>query len=169
MSRGQSAVSRATVQDLKWTNEAVKRCRDGSHIGLVFKAGAFDWKKAALVTIVDASFAQESETDVKGNKKEHRSQIARVTALVDPTIFSEDVANCHVISYASQTDKRVCNSTLQAEGHAMIAGTDVGDRMRAIIADMYKPLNMKYWEVESARTRPHLWLSDCRSLARMSD
>ena len=116
------------------------------------------------MTIVDASFAQESETDVKGNKKEHRSQIARVTALVDPTIFSEDVANCHVISYASQTDKRVCNSTLQAEGHAMIAGTDVGDRMRAIIADMFKPLNMKYWEVESARTRPHLWLSDCRSL-----
>ena len=23
---------------------------------------------------------------------------------------------------------------------------------------------MKYWEIESARTRPHLWLCDCRSL-----
>ena len=29
---------------------------------------------------------------------------------------------------------------------------------------MYQPLTMKQWEWESARTRPHLWLSDCRSL-----
>ena len=72
-----SAVSRATVQELKWTNEAVKKCQAGSHIGLVFKAKAFKWKKAVLVSIIDASFAQESETDVKGNRKDHRSQIAR--------------------------------------------------------------------------------------------
>ena len=76
VSRGQSAVSQATIQDLKWTNEAVKKCREGSHLGLIFKAQAIDWNKAVLVTIIDASFAQESETDINGNKKEHRSLIA---------------------------------------------------------------------------------------------
>ena len=126
MSRGQSTVSRATIQDLKRTNEAVTKCREGSSIGLVFQAGTVDWNNAAIVTIIDASFAQEEETNDDGNTKHHRSQIARLTALVNPTIFNEDVANCHVISFASATDKRVCNSTLQAEGHALIAGSDNG-------------------------------------------
>ena len=36
VSRGHSTVSRATIQDLKKTNEAVTKCRDGSSIGLVF-------------------------------------------------------------------------------------------------------------------------------------
>ena len=164
VSRGQSTVSRATIQDLKKTNEAVAECREGSSIGLVFQAGTVDWNNAAIVTIIDASFAQEEETNDDGNTKHHRSQTARLTALVSPTIFHEDVANCHVISFASATDKRVCNSTLQAEGRALIAGSYKGDRVRAIIADLHVPLNMRNWERESANARPHLWLSDCKSL-----
>ena len=65
----------------------------------MFQAGTVDWSNAALVTIIDASFGQEDETNDDGDKKHHRSQIARLTALVNPTIFREDVANCHVISF----------------------------------------------------------------------
>ena len=101
VSRGQSTVSRATIQDLKRTNEAVAKCREGSSIGITFQARAVDWNNAALVTIIDASFAQEEETNDDGDKKHHRSQIARLTALVDST---KDVANCHVISFASATE-----------------------------------------------------------------
>ena len=46
----------------------------------------------------------------------------------------------------------------------MIQGVDCGDRVRAIIADLHRPLDMRNWEAQAARTRPHLWLSDCRSL-----
>ena len=84
--------------------------------------------------------------------------------LVDPTILFKDVAKCHVISYASTTDKRVCSSTLQAESHAMISGTDQGDKLRAIITECKGTLDLKHWETSSAGTMPHLWLSDCESL-----
>ena len=67
-----------------------------------------------MVTITDASFAQESYMDKLGNEKAHRSQKARMNVLCSPTIFNEDVVDCHVISYASSTDKRVCSSTMQA-------------------------------------------------------
>ena len=69
VSRGQSTVSRATIQDLKLTNEAVEKCREGSSIGLVLEAGSVDWDTAVLVTIIDASFAQEEETNEKEDKR----------------------------------------------------------------------------------------------------
>ena len=84
-------MSRATIQDLKRTNEAVAKCREGSSIGLVFQAGTVDWNNAAIVTITDASFAQEEETDEKGDKKHHRSQIARMSALVHPSSSTQIV------------------------------------------------------------------------------
>ena len=87
-----------------------------------------------------------------------------MNVLADPTILNGDVASCHVLSYASNTDKRVCSSTLQAESHAMIAGTDNGDKLRAIIAGMRGQLDLKHWEATSASAMPHLWLSDCESL-----
>ena len=63
------------------------------------------------------------------------------------------------------TDKKVCNSTLMAEAHAMISGTDLGDKFRAIINSMRGELDLYEWENSNNRNpMRHLWLSDCSSL-----
>ena len=88
-----------------------------------------------MLTITDASFANETEIDSQGREKRHRSQKAIVNALCSPDILNGTEADLHIIHWQSVTDKRVCTSTLQAEAHAMMSGTDLGDRFRAIIAN----------------------------------
>ena len=99
-----------------------------------------------------------------GYTRMHRSQIGRINALAEPTIWEGTCAKCHVISHASLTNKRVCSSTMQAESHAMIAATDLGDRLRAMIASMRGQLDMLDWEKSAKKAVKHLWLSDCESL-----
>ena len=53
---------------------------------------------------------------------------------------------------------------MQAEGHAMISGTDIGDKLRAAIASAQGLMVKSEWEVSCAKAMPHLWLSDCEAL-----
>ena len=47
----------------------------------------------------------------------------------------------------------------------MLSGTEMGDRLRAIIADCKGHLpDVRDWARVSAQTMRHLWLSDCESL-----
>ena len=56
--------------------------------------------------------------------------------LVDPSITKKNEAGCHVWAWRSLTDKRVCRATLQGEAHGLLSGTEMGDRLRAIVADL---------------------------------
>ena len=85
-------------QHLKLTNETVKKCQEGSAFGFIYEAGVIDWDTAVMVTITDASFAQESCSDEEGI---HSYRVA----LVEPTIFDRDVANCHVIAVLRRSRK----------------------------------------------------------------
>ena len=62
------------------------------------------------------------------------------------------------------SDLRVCRSTLQAETFAMIRGTETGARIRAGIVDMRGKLDLKDWEISSAKHMGHCWMTDCDSL-----
>ena len=73
-----------------------------------------------LVTITDASFAQESYVDEKGNKKSPRNHKAKMHMLCSPAILTGDECDCHIIGWSSTTEKRVSSSTMQAEGHAIV-------------------------------------------------
>ena len=84
MSWSQGAVSRATVKDLKKVNEALAQAQAYSHIGLVFRADAIDWNTAIVVSITDASFAQETVIEADGKVKPHRTQKAFMNLLVGP-------------------------------------------------------------------------------------
>ena len=53
---------------------------------------------------------------------------------------------------------------MQAEGHAMITGTDNGDKLRAAICSAYGNLDRQKWEESCAKQMIHLWLSDCNAL-----
>ena len=49
----------AQVKDLQFANKTLQQAKEHSDKGLFFKARAFDWHKAVIVTITDASFAGE--------------------------------------------------------------------------------------------------------------
>ena len=47
----------------------------------------------------------------------------------------------------------------------MLSGTEMGDRLRAIIADCCGQIgDMRNWQEDSAKFMRHIWMSDCESL-----
>ena len=100
-----------------------------------------------------------------GTAKLHRTQKAFMNLLVDPKILNNETAGCHVWCWRSLTDKRVCRATLQGEAHGMLSGTEMGDRLRAIICDCKGRLDdIRDWQKIGSQTIRHLWLTDCESL-----
>ena len=87
VSKLQGAVSKATMKDLKETNQALDSAKEYSDMGLWFKHDAIDWSTCLLVTVTDASFAQEVIQEPNGLEKPHRSQKAYMILLVDPDIL----------------------------------------------------------------------------------
>ena len=165
VSRLQGAVSKAEIKDLKETNIALQQALEYSDKGIVFRSDAISWATAIVVSVTDASFAQETVIEPNGNIKPHRTQKAYMNLLVDPEICKKETAGCHIWAWRSLTDKRVCRATLQGEAHGMLSGTEMGDRLRAIIADCKGLLpDVREWESVSSATMRHLWLSDCESL-----
>ena len=150
---------------MKETNGALEQAIEYSKKGINFKSDAINWTTAIVVSITDASFAQETITEPDGNVKPHRTQKAYMNLLVDPEICRRERAGCHIWAWRSLTDKRACRATLQGEAHGMLSGTEMGDRLRAIIADCKGLLpDIREWESVSSATMRHLWLSDCESL-----
>ena len=164
-SKGQSAVSKATVKDLKDTNQVLGQAKDYADRELFYDSKAISWTDAVVVTVSDASFAQETIIEPDGKMKPHRTQKAFMILLVDPKITKQDEAGCHIWCWRSLTDKRVCRAALQGEAHGMLSGTEMGDRLRAIISDCKGYLqDMREWQKISSQQMRHLWLSDCESL-----
>jgi hypothetical protein len=165
VSRLQGVVSKAKVKDLKETNQALAQAQEYSEEGIVFHSNAFSWDNCIVVSVTDASFAQETVIEHDGKEKPHRTQKAFMNLLVDPAILTNSEAGCHVWAWRSLTDKRVCRATLQGEAHGMLSGTEMGDRLRAIMADCKGLLpDVREWQKVSSQTMRHLWLSDCESL-----
>ena len=70
--------------------------------------------------------------------------------LVDTEILTKEEAGCHVWAWRSLTDKRVCRAILQGEAHGMLSGTEMGDRLRAIMADCKGHLpDVRDWQAVS--------------------
>ena len=165
VSSGQGAVTKATIKDMKETNLALDQAKEHSEKGLIFRSDAISWNTAVVVTVTDASFAQETIIEGDGTEKPHRTQKAFMNLLVDPKILTGDEAGCHIWAWRSLTDKRVCRATLQGEAHGMLSGTEMGDRLRAIICDCKGKLpDLRDWQQISSENMRHLWLTDCESL-----
>ncbi len=95
------------MKDLRECNQAVEKARGNSDKGVIWESNAVCWDTAMVVTISDASFAQETVIESDGKEKPHRTQKAIMILLVDPDIISKDTAGCHVWAWRSLTDKRV--------------------------------------------------------------
>ena len=87
-----------------------------------------NWDTAITVTVIYASFAQETVFEPDGTEKPHRIQKAFMNLLVSPEILTHEDAGCHPWAWRSLTDKRVCRATLQGEAHGLLSGAEIGDR-----------------------------------------
>ena len=98
----------------------------------------------------------------------NQSQQGRIHFLVpayqplDPKCCDYDVV---ILSFSSTATKRVCRATLQAETYALQNAQEAGDRVRALLAELYgHGTTGPDWHDASRRAIPHVMLSDCRNL-----
>ncbi|CAE7356892.1 RE1 [Symbiodinium natans] len=156
----QSKVKGATVAILKEANKCLEIALAGKDFCIRYKNGPFDFMDLGVLTASDASFAGEPGL---------RSQQGRIHFLV-PRKQLTTPGNCvfdvALISFGSTTIKRVCRATLQAETYALQSAQESGDRIRALLAELYGQGSPGAdWYDRSRRTVPHMMLTDCRSLS----
>ena len=119
----------------------------GAHQGLTYRAGAIDWETFIVITITDASFANEVKI-VNDLVLPRRSQGGRLTVIASPDFWTckEAKNNIYVIGWKSGMIKRVCRSTMQAETQSLVLGVEEGIRIRAAVADMRGMQNRTNWQ-----------------------
>ena len=159
VSRLQSSVKGASVAILQDANKVLKLAIANKDWKLRYRFKNLDFIKLGVLTASDVSFA--GERDLK-------SQQGRIHFL-SPAEQLIDKDNCAydilLVSYSSTTIKRVCRATLQAETYALQNAQEAGDRIRAVLAEMYGHLDGgDNWHDASRMHVPHVMLSDCRSL-----
>ena len=98
---------------LKEANKTVELALEGIGSSLYFHAGRLDWQNVGILTVTDASFA---------NEENHKSQQGRFHFLVSSEQARDQ--NCETfdvvpLGFASSTIKRVCRATMQAETYAL--------------------------------------------------
>ena len=82
--------------------------------------------------------------------------------LLDPKYCDYDVM---IVSFSSITIKRACRATLQAETYALQNAQETGDKVRALLAELYGyGTTGPQWHDASRRAIPHVMLSDSQSL-----
>jgi hypothetical protein len=163
VSRLQSSVSKAKVFHLAEANKVVSYLKDSLEVGLRFPSKAFVWESACLLTVTDASWANDTAI-VNDLPQPHRSQRARAVYLSGPGYESNNGGIVHIISFGSSLIKRVCRSTFQAETQALLSGVEDAARIRACIAELRGGEIDKDWEETSTRLVKQVMLSDCNSL-----
>ena len=161
----QSVVASALVKHLDACNRVLQETQCTSDEGLFFKAGAFDFNDAILVTISDASWA--GETLIIDDKIfPRRSQHGYFIALGEPKLWDQDEGYLHILGWKSGILRRTCRSTFRAESQGMILATETTTRVRKALADMACLIKRKDpdWEDHIRATRRNVWFTDCQSL-----
>lgn len=163
VSRLQSEVKGATVQTAKEANRVVDLTLAGMEsITLNFPYGLLEWDTMGILSVSDASFA--NETGMK-------SQQGRCHFLTPSTQLKrpdDGEFTVYPLSFSSTTIKRVCRATLQCEAYSLQNSMETGDRFRALLVEMRGLIteDMKGWEEIAREHCPQLSLSDCMSLVK---
>ena len=169
-SKLQQIATIAQVKHLETCNRVLQQMVATSSRGLFFKAGEFRFSDAILISISDASWANDEKiviTDMETHKRfPRRSQFGRITLLGDPKLWSANQGYVHFLGFKSGLIKRTCRSTFRAETHGMLYSTETGDYIRAVVACLKNQLTTKTkdWESVAQTLLPSVWLTDCASL-----
>ena len=160
LSKLQSSIKGPTVSTLKEANKVLELALNGVDLKLRYNNGPFNLQELGVLTASDALFAGEP-----GSKSQQGRIHFLVPAqqLLDPKCCDYDVM---IVSFSSTTIKRVCRVTLKAEMYALQNAQEAGDRVRALLAELYGyGTTGPDWHDASRRAMPHvIMLSDCRSL-----
>ena len=162
----QSRISQATYGDLAFANKVIAIARASKNIGLHYPLKAFDFDKAAIVGLQDASFANDAEVNEAGKTSGFRSQSGRLLCLSGPDFKTSCQGPLLLLDWHSTTVKRVCRSTLQAETLSLLAGMEECEHLRMVLHGLRREHHRydKSWQVE-AMDYIHVDLfTDCRSL-----
>jgi hypothetical protein len=151
------------VSHLVEANKILSMAQAGVNEGILYKAGVLDWNTMIMLTVNDASWAGETKI-VDDRVFPRRSQMGVITLLASPDLLEGQEGYIHIIGWSSKMIKRVCRSTMQAETHGMVRGTETGFRLRAAIADMRGMQDPKAWEASCAACMQHVAPTDCQSL-----
>ena len=65
----------------------MEQAKEFSETGLYFGSKSLSWETAIVVSVTDASFAQETINEPDGQVKPHRTQKAFMNLLVNPEIL----------------------------------------------------------------------------------
>ena len=163
----QGRQAKPIVDDLVRTNKLLASAQRTSTNGIVFMKKHFDFDGSVLISMTDASHAAELCVAENGQKQGHRSQGGRFLLLGDKVPDLGHEARCHIIEWQSQTLKRVCRSTLQAEVLSSMTGSEAGQQVRALLYSLVQPRGLEdrgfQWKIDAADSKLLAWMSDCRS------
>ena len=164
-SRLQSVVMTAKVKHLTQCNKILTEMQANSDVGIYFKPDAFRFQDAILLSIHDASWANE-EKIIDGHIFPWRSQYGRISCLADPSLWDGDRGVVHIIGWESGLIKRMCRSTFRAETQGCCYAMEAGVALRALISETLgkKKRHDGNWEANCAKTMKHVWMTDCQSL-----
>ena len=160
VSKLQSSIKGATVSTLKEANKVLELALNGKDLKLHTKNGPFNFQELGVLTVSDTSFAGEP-----GSKSQHRIHfLVPAHQLLDPKCCDYDVM-VMIGSSSNTAIKRICRATLQAETYALQSAQEAGDRVRALLAELYGyGTTGPDWHDASTKAIPHVMLSDCRGL-----
>eukprot|EP00435_Cladocopium_sp_Y103_P051119 s7_g15.t1 len=163
----QSKQSKPTVEDLKNTNKLLASAQKTKDQGIKFMKGKFCFENSILLSITDASHGGEVEITEEGHTQGHRSQGGRILLLADRVPGMSEIAHVHILDWHSQTLKRVCRSTLQAEVLSSMLGSEAAQQVRALLFSLHCPRmpgdRGKEWKIQAADSKTIVWMSDCKS------
>ena len=165
VSRLQSSVKDATVATLTEANRVVDLAHNGmDFVKLRFPPNHLIWEELALLTVTDASFANE------GGMKSQQGRIHLLTDMTEAKDPTNNVFRVLPVAFSSTTIRRVCRSTLQAETYSLQNGLEAGDKIRGALAELKGQLRgISNWEEDARQCIPHLYMTDCRSLQEHLD
>ena len=165
--RLQTKVQKPTVQDLLDCNTLLRRAVLTKDQKLTYGWKMFDFNKAQILSITDASHANDHDVSQSGEVLGCRSQSGRILALCGPDFMQNNGGRIALIEWRSSVIRRVCRSTLQAESLSMLAGYEESEHLRCVLDGLLHdhPPSSPDWQVRAKDNINVLKLTDCRSLS----
>ena len=164
----QSVQQKAQIRHLLEANKILNYAMKDRQKGIFYKKGAMDIQKCILLSITDASHAASFEEVGNGQVAGHRSQSGRILALANPRFVQEGVGAVYVLEWRSNTIKRVCRSTLQAETLSLQLGAEESEHVRQtlfVVKNLAEGLKKSDVVMKGMDHMKCLWCTDCRSLS----
>ena len=163
----QAIQQKAQVRHLLEANKLLNYAMQDRNKGIFYPVKAFEFEQAILLSITDASHAASFESVGLNTVAGHRSQSGRILALADPTFATTGEGKVMLLDWRSNTIRRVCRSTLQAETLSLLQGSEEAEHVRQVLFHLKnKAPAVKKNDIfrEAMNDTKLLWCTDCRSL-----